>query len=280
MTTNYRIVSVLLVWAFGLPLSSASAASVATTLPILVYHEIRASGDEPADGPTAISLARFESQMRYLHDQGYTTLTMADVVRFLKGEPFPEKIVAIHLDDGWKSGLATVPVLNKYGFSASFWIIAGTGIGWPHMDWDEVESVAANPQFEVFSHTMTHPWQPNDTLIDWLAGRTPGKGLDRARWEVVESKHVLEEKLQRPVKYLAWPSGHYNETLIDLAHAAGYEALLTIDSGLNVPGGDLLRVHRTMIDGACGDDVFRQILADGKAHICDGPPPGAPSSSR
>src|SRR5262249_34166002 len=194
MSTRQRCALALvpLLCSLGLPSSTARAAAASRTLPILVYHEIRVSGDEPADGMTAISLAHFESQMRYLHDQGYTTLKMADVVRFLRGEPFPEKIVAIHLDDGWKSGLAAVAGLLQYGFNASFWVIAGTGIGWPHMDWDEVESVAVHPQLEVFSHTMTHPWKTNDTMLDWLAGRTPGKGLDRARWEIAESKRVLE----------------------------------------------------------------------------------------
>jgi hypothetical protein len=36
---------------------------------------------------------------------------------------------------------------------------------------------------------------------------------------------------------------------------------------------------RTMIDGACGADVFRQILADGKAHICGNVSPEVVGSS-
>jgi peptidoglycan/xylan/chitin deacetylase (PgdA/CDA1 family) len=238
-------------------------------LPILVYHQIRVSGADPSDGPTAISLERFRSQMRYLHDAGYTTLKMDEVVRFLHGETFPGKSVAIHIDDGWKSGLQAVPVLEKYGLSASFCIIAGAGIGWPHMDWDEVQQIAANPHFDVCSHTMTHPWKPNETLLDWLSGRTPGKDLEAVRWELVESRRVLEAKVGHPVPYLAWPSGYYDGALIRLAREAGYTALLTIDDGLNVPGEDPLRIHRTLVNGGCDDEVFREVLADGKIRACD-----------
>ncbi len=84
---------------------ASSAGQTSHSLPILVYHQLRVSGNEPPDAPDAISLERFESQMRYLHAQGYTTLSMNDVVRFLKDAPFPAKVVAIHFDDGWKSAL-------------------------------------------------------------------------------------------------------------------------------------------------------------------------------
>ena len=239
------------------------------SLPIIVYHQIRVSGDEPADGATAISLEKFESQMAYLHEQGYTTLSMDEVMRFLRGEPFPEKVIAIHLDDGWKSGLNAVPVLNRFEFKASFWIIAGKGIGDPHMDWADIQQLSENPGFEILSHTMTHPWKERDTLVDWVNGLTPGKGLDQARWELTESRRVLENKLGKPVRYLAWPSGFYDDFLIHLAQQAGYIALLTIDDGANHPGDDPLRIHRAMINGTCEQQVFWQILRDGRYRNCD-----------
>jgi peptidoglycan/xylan/chitin deacetylase (PgdA/CDA1 family) len=258
----------IIVLASGTPMAAKST----RLLPIIVYHEIRTSGDEPADGPTAISLQRFESQMAYLHGHGYRTLSMEEAIRFLQGERFPSKVVAIHFDDGWKSELSAVPVLDRFGFRASFWIIAGKGIGWPYMEWDDVERLAANPHFEIFSHTMTHPWKDNDTLVDWVNGRVPGKGLEQASWELGESRRVLEEKLGKPVPFMAWPRGLYNDTLIDLAQQARYRALLTIDDGLNRPGDDPLRIHRTMIDGACSDEIFKKILKDGKYRTCGSPP--------
>jgi len=248
-------------------LVQAGTASRAS-LPILVYHQIRTSGTEPADDLTAISLERFRSHMRFLKTEGYRTLSMNEVIAFMHGETFAEKVVAVHLDDGWKSGLAAIPVLNDLNFKASFWIIAGTGIGLPHVDWSDVDAIAANPRFDVFSHTMTHPWKPNDTLPDWLAGRTPGKGAAQAAWELGESKRVLETHLGRPVPYLAWPAGHYTDTLVDMAQAAGYRALLTIDDGVNAPGGSLLRIHRTMVHGSCDIDDLRQILNDGVSRDC------------
>ena len=46
--------------------------------------------------------------------------------------------------------------------------------------------------------------------------------------------YVFEEKLFRPVPYLAWPRGLYNDELIRLAQKVGYTALLTVDEGFNL----------------------------------------------
>jgi peptidoglycan/xylan/chitin deacetylase (PgdA/CDA1 family) len=250
-------------------IAPSAAMTASPVLPILVYHQIRNTADGPPDSHEAISLERFESQMRYLHDHGYVTLSADEVVEFIRGRRVPHsKIVAIHFDDGWKSAQLALPVLDRYGFKATYWIIAGKGIGWPHMDWDEIRAIARNPRYDICSHTMTHPWKPNDTMLDWITGRTPGKGAEQIAWELAESRRVLEYELGRPVRYLAWPGGLYNDAMIELAQNAGYIALFTINRGLNRPGNDLLRIHRTMIDGACDEAIFAKMLADGTARDC------------
>jgi peptidoglycan/xylan/chitin deacetylase (PgdA/CDA1 family) len=248
------------------------------SVPILLYHQIRTCPDGPADGPIAMSLERFEEQMRYLHEHGYTTLSTEQVVAFVRGGGVPSgKLVVIHFDDGWKSSLAAVPILDRYGYRATFWIIAGTGIGWPHMEWDEVLKLAAHPGFEIQSHTWSHPWKDGETLVDWMAGRTPGKGVAQARSELTDSRKLLEDKLRRPIVYLAWPRGLYNDGLIRLAQQAGYHALFTTDDGTNHRGDDPLRLRRTTIDGACDLHSFEQILADGVYRECSS---GAADGSR
>jgi peptidoglycan/xylan/chitin deacetylase (PgdA/CDA1 family) len=255
----------------------AAAPTADRALPILLYHQIRNSADGPPDSFEAISLARFESEMRYLHDHGYRTLDIDETVNFVRTGKAPgRRIVAIHFDDGWKSSQLALPVLDRYGFKATFWIIAGKGIGWPHMDRDEVQAIARNPRYGVQSHTMTHPWKTGDTLVDWIEGRTPGKGAADARWELLASRSVLAQMTGHPVTYLAWPGGKYNDTLVRMAEDAGYEALFTIENGVNRPGDDLLRLHRTVMHGGCDNRVLAQILIDGVAHECA---PSVPEAS-
>ena len=87
----------------------------------------------------------------------------------------------------------------------------------------------------------------------------------------MESRRVLEQHLGRPVPYLAWPCGWYNDTLITLARDAGYTMLLTADDGFNYPGTDLWHVHRTFVDGACDLTVFKALMRDGRDRMCQTP---------
>jgi hypothetical protein len=46
----------------------------------------------------------------------------------------------------------------------------------------------------------------------------------RYRYELFESKRLLEEKLNKKIEFLCWPGGGYNKLSIDLCIEAGYKA--------------------------------------------------------
>lgn len=46
----------------------------------------------------------------------------------------------------------------------------------------------------------------------------------RFRYELCESKRILEEKLNKNVDYLCWPGGGYNDLSLKIAEEAGYKA--------------------------------------------------------
>jgi peptidoglycan/xylan/chitin deacetylase (PgdA/CDA1 family) len=234
-------------------------------IPVLIYHEVLPSLEDP--GETRISLDRFREQMKYLHDNGYTTMSIDELVAFMKGGAAPEKGVVLTFDDCWLSMRDAIPVLNHYRFKASFWIFPGTGIGYPYMEWPEIVEMAGNSNFEIGSHALTHPWR-NEDLVTWAEGRTAGRTLADATWEIEESRRIFEKMLQRKVKYFAWPKGAFNGSLVDVAREAGYEALLTTEEGANVPGDDVFRIKRIFVDGACDMEVFAKTLTDHRYYRC------------
>lgn len=251
----------------GLSLGLSVCGWAASGVPALLYHEIVTDGRPP--GETVMHLDLFHQQMAWLKSHGYRTLTLSELAGILAGtHPMPEHAVVLTFDDGWKSVLQALPILKAYGFAASFWIIAGErGIGGLYLEWSDIIQLDRHPLFEVASHTVSHPWN-QENLVTWVEGRTPGKSIADARWELVESRRILEQRLGHPVTSLAWPGGWYNDTLITLAKEAGYTMLMTVDDGLNTPGTDLWHVHRTVVDGACGLAVFEMIVRDGHEQIC------------
>jgi peptidoglycan/xylan/chitin deacetylase (PgdA/CDA1 family) len=248
----------------------------AKKLPVLVYHAVYMHSFSEGT-MTSISYSRFTDEMRYLYQQGYKTLSMEEAVRFMRGEKFPPKVVVIAFDDGLVSSLYAVPVLWRYGFKATFFVIPGFAQPHPerpgadnlYMSWRTLSRLDRIPGIEIESHTLTHPWREGGRLTDWMRTRAARKQKAKnARLELVESKRLLEEHLGREVSYLSWPVGAFSKRLVNMARNVGYEATGTTMDGFNRPGGDPMRLHRIMVNGACDLESFEKIMSSGRYQAC------------
>lgn len=247
---------------------NSSAAAQSAGVPNLLYHQFSTQSSPLPIDDTTVDIQSFSEQMKYLHESGYRTLSTSELVRRLRsGEDLPPNAVSIHFDDGWRSVLAAIPLLEQHHFGATFWLIVEM-IGQPgYLTWDDVAQLANNPEFEFQSHSMTHPGHVGDDLLAW-ANRNSMEDKKLIQWELQESKDQLEHKLKRKVDLLAWPYGAYSSQLIEDAVRAGYSGLFTVEWGLTKTGQDPLRIPRSYVGGRCDLDAFKQILADGHSRQC------------
>jgi hypothetical protein len=88
------------------------------SIPVLVYHHVNNTGLE-------FSPADFDKQMKFLADNGYSTVFLDDLVAFIAGEAdLPPKTVAITFDDGYLDNwVYAYPILKKYGHKATIFVI-------------------------------------------------------------------------------------------------------------------------------------------------------------
>jgi peptidoglycan/xylan/chitin deacetylase (PgdA/CDA1 family) len=234
---------------------------------VLVYHRI--SADPSAGNPETVSVPNFEEQMQELSRRGYRTISLAELHQIMSGNSVAaNKTVLLTFDDGWKSQSLALPILRRLGFKASFAIFPGKGLGWDYFEWSDIEAIDTDPLFEIFSHSLTHPWARGENLVTWSDGKSATHGASDVDIELVESKRLLEKHLKRPIEDFAWPSGWYNKQLIERASAAGYKGLLTIEPGTNSTGDDPRRIKRVMVDGLCSLEQFRDILEHHRYPSC------------
>ena len=97
------------------------AESRTCTLPVLMYHHFAQEGN----GGTIVSEARFREQMEALKGDGFTAVTLGEVLDYVDiGAPLPEKPVLITMDDGYTSNLEiAAPILEELGFRATVFVI-------------------------------------------------------------------------------------------------------------------------------------------------------------
>lgn len=122
------------------------------TVPIFAYHRVEPGHDDPYTMPPE----QFDEQMKYLKEQGWKTMTLAEYVKGRKeGRKFHKECVLI-FDDGYLDNLTyAAPILKKYGFVGNMYM-AVKYEGWPgYLDWNQ-EHELLKYGWALGSHTFNH----------------------------------------------------------------------------------------------------------------------------
>lgn len=197
-----------------MPQTEEVPAPGALRIPILVYHSVRphALVETPIIKRYVVDPASFEKQLTYLKENGYTVISLNYLSDALaKKVTLPPKSAIITFDDGWENQYRyAFPLLEKYGFTATFFVFTNA-IGHRYfMTWDELRFMDKY-RMDIGGHTKSHLylWQITDqnTLND----------------EIISSKKIIEEYLGRVIDTFAYPFGHYSDQVIETVKAAGYK---------------------------------------------------------
>lgn len=215
-------------------------------IPILMYHQI----DTPPVRGTplrglVVSPGSFARQMGLLRLLGYRGLSMHDLEPYLQGKS-KGKVVGITFDDGYQNNVKNaLPVLTKYGFTATCYgvssMIGGTN------SWDLDIGVAQKPLMtasdwrtwlqagmDIGSHTRTHA-----DLTQLSA--------EAAVNEIATSRRELEDRLACEVRHFCYPYGRFDATHRQLVQQAGYVTATTTRRGKAQPGDDLYTLRRVLV---------------------------------
>ena len=208
-------------------------------VPIVMYHHI---DDPPASvGRIRYNLSTppslFEDQLRMLKEQGYNVITLDDLVYYLtRGRPLPPKPVILTFDDGYVDNYTQAfPLLKKYGFVGTFFIITDV-VNQKHPDyltWDMVREMR-DAGMRFGAHGRTH--------IDLSQA-----DHDQLVWQALGSTEVFQAELGEPARYIAYPSGRYNQQVIDIYKSAHYWAGLTTKQGVMQDSDHLFELKRIRV---------------------------------
>lgn len=220
------------------PLTHSGAAGESSVI-VLLYHQFKPAG-EPISPKFQWTMHAdtFESEMKYIHDNGYNVISMADLLKFLHHEgTVPPRAVVITIDDGYKSAVVyAAPILKKYGFPWTFFIYPDfitVGEGPGAASWNDLLQLQAEG-VDIESHSMTHPnlkLHRHEVLVNGKKVLKDLNAQEYADWlknETAGSKAVLEQHLGKPVTCFAYPYGEYNTQVEQAVIDAGYDAIFTV----------------------------------------------------
>ncbi len=221
-------------------------------VPILMYHYI---SDLPADADDirvdlTVTPAAFEAQLAYLQAQGYASITLDDLALYLKaGRALPPKPIIITFDDGYLDNyLYAFPLLRQYKFSGTFFVVTQfldegrSG----YMSWEQAQLMQANGM-DIESHSVSHE-------------ELRGQSVEFLTQQIASSRQAIEAHLHKPVHFLCYPFGHYDERAIEVLRSAGYWGAVTTAFGAQHSSAGLFELPRVRIHGAQDLDKFKTTL--------------------
>lgn len=201
------------------PLSlSDSRASV--DIPILMYHSI--SKDASGENEYTISASRFEKDLKWLQDNGYTTIFPSQLAAYVNdGALLPAKPVILSFDDGFANNyLYAFPLLQKYNMKA---VIALIGVEsdrssgdiyrsqeYGNMTWGEAAILARSGLVELASHTYDlHTISAARKGADKSPGESAADYRQVLTEDLTKNQELIEAASGKAPVTFAWPFGAY-----------------------------------------------------------------------
>lgn len=132
-------------------------------LPILMYHGLVKSKNR--QNRFMISPETFESDLKYIKENGYTTIFVEDLINYIYNEnPLPEKPIMITFDDGYYNNyLHAFPLIKKYNckivlspigrFTDEYSKIVDEHEYYSHITWNHLREMVDSGLVEIQNHT-------------------------------------------------------------------------------------------------------------------------------
>lgn len=213
-------------------------------LPIIMYHSITDNPNKVSK--YVISTKMFEDDLIFLKEKGYTTVTMDEVINYVKGDgELPLKPILLSFDDGYYNNYCYgYSLLKKYNMKAVISIIGRytdlytenqeKNPSYSHITWGEIEEMIKSGHVEIQNHS--YDLHSND------------KGRNGAKKKLGESKEAYAEFLKNDIGRLqveiekhtgytpttfTYPFGGISNDSCEILEDMGFEATLSCEEKVN-----------------------------------------------
>ena len=222
-------------------LATSSNADFSYNVPIIMYHSI---GNNT--GKYVISAEMLENDLKTIKDNGFTTITSADLIAYKEhGTPLPKKSIILTFDDGYFNNYTyTYPLLKKYNMKCVLSVVgrfteeyskdsATLNNNYSHITYEQITEVSTSGLIEIANHSYN------------MHSMKERRGILRKKTESVEEyKTNLTQDIEKcntllkencfvsPVAF-TYPFGCVNKESSALIDSMGFKVTYGCEEGIN-----------------------------------------------
>ncbi|WP_268124447.1 polysaccharide deacetylase family protein [Roseivirga pacifica] len=218
-------------------ISSLSSFAFQNGINTFVYHRF---GDDRFPS-TNIATAAFEAHLKHLKTEGYKLVTASEAKALLAQE-IDSKLAAITIDDGYKSFFKNgLPLLQKYGFTATLYINTETVGSADYMSWEEIKA-AEKAGIEIGNHSHSHAY--------FLNKSNPPEAFET---DLEHSIDLFKKHLGHSPKTFAFPYGEWQSEFTAILKSHDIQLAFAQNSGVAGKQSNLLALPRFPMNEHYGD---------------------------
>ncbi len=211
---------------------------------ILNYHSLFNSSDWDFRDPIySIDETVFRQQLELIKQLELQVISIKKINRAKSGT---KPLIAITFDDAHDSDYKIAyPILNEYGFKASFYLptLKLQGDYFKIKQYQEMLSTG----HDIGPHGITHKY-----LSDL--------NYDEQFQELKESKEAIEIITNEKADYFSLPGGKYSKETLEISLKLGFKGLLTTNFGFTDLGNTQFLLNRWTIRKKTSIDTFEKVL--------------------
>lgn len=216
---------------------------------VLCYHNV----SEKGGNLYTITPEEFENQIKYIKEKGYNSISIDDLYDYyINGKQIPKKSVLITFDDGMKGVYEfAFPILKKYGFKGTFFVIVGrVGRVSNFVNWENIKEMVDSGVFSIGSHTYdSHKTHLSDgKYVSIIAQKGDEEDFESFKNRVIEdfkkSKEEIEKNTKKKVTAFAYPYGEFSIDTINMLKESGFIFGFTVIKGINLKTNSRFELKR------------------------------------
>lgn len=185
---------------------------------VLMYHHF----GEPRFPGTNVTLQQFDAHLHYLEKNQFKIWSLEKIIKQLEtGEPFPDRVVAITIDDAYRSIYThAYPRLKQRNWPFTVFVSTDpVDKKMPaFMSWQQMREMQQHGA--TFANHTTH----HDFLIKQVTNETAGDWQLRIRNDLKTAQQRLQTELGNAPPLFAYPYGEYNSALQQIVKDLGWSA--------------------------------------------------------
>lgn len=223
---------------------AVSAEGDGVKLPIIMYHSLL--NDSKLQNEYVISPEIFENDLKYLKNNGYSFLTVDDLIKYTSSDiTLPEKCIILTFDDGYYNNYYyAFPLLKKYNAKAvispigsmtkKFTETKSISVSYGNINEDNIKEMVNSGYVEIQNHSYDmHRLTPRKG-IGQKAGESDSDYKSKITDDIQKEQDYIKSLCNYTPKCFVYPFGEMSDITEQVIKSMGFRCSMTCTEKTNI----------------------------------------------